>query len=71
MSALPLLAIATVAVLASGCGGPFPQSALRPSSDFATSLDDLFRGIFFWAVIVSMYLSLPASVRVVGQAWRR
>ena len=51
-SALPLLAIATVAVLASGCGGPFPQSALRPSSDFATSLDDLFRGIFFWAVIV-------------------
>jgi cytochrome c oxidase subunit 2 len=51
-SALPILAIATVAVLVSGCGGPFPQSALRPSSDFATSLDDLFRGIFFWAVIV-------------------
>ncbi|MCL7966291.1 MAG: cytochrome c oxidase subunit II [marine benthic group bacterium] len=51
-SALPLLAIATVAILATGCGGPFPQSALRPSSDFATSLDDLFRGIFFWAVIV-------------------
>ncbi len=40
------------AVALSGCGGPHPQSALRPSSDFATSLDDLFRNIFFWAVIV-------------------
>jgi cytochrome c oxidase subunit 2 len=51
-NALPILVIALAAVLFSGCGGPFPQSALRPSSDFATSLDDLFRGIFFWAVIV-------------------
>ena len=51
-SALPILAISIAAILVSGCGGPFPQSALRPGSDFATSLDDLFRGIFFWAVIV-------------------
>jgi cytochrome c oxidase subunit 2 len=51
-NALPILAIAAAAALVTGCGGPFPQSALRPSSDFATSLDDLFRGIFFWAVIV-------------------
>lgn len=46
-----LVALAAVALL-SGCGGPFPQSALDPASDFATRLDDLFRGIFFWAVIV-------------------
>ena len=51
-SALPIFAIVAAAVLLSGCGGPFPQSALRPASDFATSLDDLFRGIFFWSVIV-------------------
>ncbi len=51
-SALPIFAIVVVAALLSGCGGPFPQSALRPASDFATSLDDLFRGIFFWSVIV-------------------
>ena len=51
-SALPIFAIMALAALLSGCGGPFPQSGLRPASDFATSLDDLFRGIFFWAVIV-------------------
>ncbi len=51
-SALPIFAIVALTGLLSGCGGPFPQSALRPASDFATSLDDLFRGIFFWAVIV-------------------
>ena len=51
-SALPIFAIVALAGLVSGCGGPYPQSALRPASDFATSLDDLFQGIFFWAVIV-------------------
>jgi len=51
-NALSILAIALATLVFAGCGGPFPQSALRPSSDFATSLDDLFRGIFFWAVIV-------------------
>ena len=50
-SVLPILALVAVVAL-SGCGGPYPQSVLRPSSDFANSLDDLFRGIFFWAVIV-------------------
>ncbi len=32
------------------CGGDYPQSALHPQSDFATRLDELFRGIFWWAV---------------------
>src|SRR5438445_966987 len=35
-----------------GCGGPFPQSALHPESDYARSLDALFHGIFWWAVLV-------------------
>jgi len=51
-SVLPILMVVALAALVSGCGGPFPQSALRPASDFATRLDDLFRGIVFWAVIV-------------------
>lgn len=31
------------------CGGDYPQSALHPVSDFARRLDDLFRGIVWWA----------------------
>lgn len=47
------MALLTLATLALGaCGGPFPQSALDPASDFAWKLQDLFEGIFFWAVIV-------------------
>lgn len=37
-------------VVMQGCSGEYPQSALHPSSDFATRLDDLFRQIFWWAV---------------------
>ena len=46
----PLLALTTLVLGA--CGGPFPQSALDPASDFAWKLQDLFEGIFFWAVVV-------------------
>jgi cytochrome c oxidase subunit 2 len=45
-----LLTLATLSLAA--CGGPFPQSALDPASDFAWKLQDLFEGIFFWAVVV-------------------
>jgi cytochrome c oxidase subunit 2 len=40
------------ALLLSACGGPYPQSALDPNSDFAWKLQHLFEGIFFWAVVV-------------------
>jgi len=48
----PGLAIlgAFVVIVLAGCGGPFPQSALAPRSDSALLLDDLFKGIFWWAV---------------------
>lgn len=32
------------------CAGEYPQSALHPASDFAQRLDDLFRGIVWWAL---------------------
>ena len=47
---MALLTLATLSLAA--CGGPFPQSALDPASDFAWKLQDLFEGIFFWAVVV-------------------
>lgn len=47
---MALLTLATISLGA--CGGPFPQSALDPASDFAWKLQDLFEGIFFWAVVV-------------------
>ncbi len=46
----PLLALTALALGA--CGGPFPQSALDPASDFAWKLQHLFEGIFLWAVVV-------------------
>lgn len=42
-----MLAAATAA-----CGGSFPQSTLHPKSDFARAIDQLFTGIFWWAVVV-------------------
>jgi cytochrome c oxidase subunit II len=34
------------------CGGPFPQSTLAPKADFSAAVDQLFTGIFWWAVVV-------------------
>jgi cytochrome c oxidase subunit II len=44
--------LTAVALLLLGCGGPFPQSTLRPRSDFARATDTLFIGIFWWAALV-------------------
>lgn len=43
---------AIVAMALAGCGGPFPQSALDPGSDFAWKLQGLFENIFLWAMVV-------------------
>jgi cytochrome c oxidase subunit 2 len=39
-------------LLVSACGGPFAQSAMEPASEIAQRLQDLFEGIFWWAVAV-------------------
>ena len=44
---LSLLALGAVA-----CGGEYPQSTFHPTSDFAHALNDLFFGVFWWAVVV-------------------
>jgi len=49
---LALSGAGLLVLLLAGCGGPFPQSTLDPASDFATRIDDLFRSIFWWAVLV-------------------
>jgi len=44
--------LTTAALAVAGCAGPFPQSTLRPRSDFSRAIDHLFTDIFWWAVIV-------------------
>lgn len=39
-------------VLCAACGGPFPQNTLAPSSDFGWAIQDLFSGIFWFALFV-------------------
>lgn len=47
-----LVAVAAgLLVVAAGCG-PYPQSSLHPVSDMSGMIDDLFRTIFWWAVVV-------------------
>ncbi len=59
---IPFAGVAALLIV--GCGGPFPQSALDPSSDFAWRLHDLFRGIFFWAVVVFLIVEGALLVAV-------
>lgn len=49
---LRLFILLGLAALTAGCAAEWPQSALHPASDFAASLDELFRTIFWWAVLV-------------------
>lgn len=50
VGAVVLVVLLLAVVLVAGCGGPFPQSTLRPRSDVGIQIDDLFRSIFWWAV---------------------
>jgi cytochrome c oxidase subunit 2 len=58
-----IVALASLGLV--GCGGPFPQSALDPASDFAWKLQDLFTGIFFWAVVVFVLVEGALIVAIV------
>src|SRR5467141_874277 len=44
--------LTTAALALAGCAGPFPQSTLRPRSDYGRAIDHLFTDIFWWAVIL-------------------
>lgn len=67
MKSGPGLAIlgAFVVLLLAGCGGPFPQSAMEPRSDFGQILDELFRTIFWWAVGVFVLVEGALLVAIV------
>jgi len=43
---------AVVLLGVTACSGSYPQSTLNPASDFGVSIDNLFTGIFWWAVFV-------------------
>src|SRR5712691_9339799 len=53
------------ALAVSGCAGPFPQSTLRPRSDFARATDVLFTEIFWWAAAVFVVVELLLVVALV------
>jgi cytochrome c oxidase subunit 2 len=55
----------TAALAVSGCGGPFPQSTLRPRSDFARATDALFTDIFWWAAAVFVVVELLLVIAIV------
>lgn len=58
--------LAVIAALALvGCGGPFPQSALDPGSDFAWKLQDLFESIFLWALVVFVLVEAALVVAII------
>ncbi len=59
------IAALSLLVLAAACGGDFPQSSLRPQSDVARSIDDLFRGIFWLALGVFVVVEGALLVAIV------
>src|SRR2546425_3621532 len=66
--------LTTAALVVAACAGPFPQSTLRPRSDFGRAIDHLFTDIFWWAVIVFVLveaLLLIALVRFRHREGRR
>jgi cytochrome c oxidase subunit 2 len=48
-----------------GCAGPFPQSTLRPRSDFAWDIEHLFTGIFWWALAVFVVVETVLVVAII------
>jgi len=57
--------LVTLALALSGCAGPFPQSTLRPRSDFAQATDSLFTDIFWWAAAVFVLVEVLLVVALV------
>ena len=48
--ALAVAALLVTALVASACGGEYPQSTLHPTADFGERIDALYRTIFWWPV---------------------
>ena len=46
-----LLPIIVVSLLAA-CSGEYPQTTFRPVTEFGATINELFRGVFLWTVLV-------------------
>ena len=57
--------LTTAALAVAGCAGPFPQSTLRPRSDYGRAIDHLFTDIFWWAVVVFVLVETLLLVALV------
>ena len=60
-----MFAALAIASVAAACGGDFPQSSLLPQSDVAREIDSLFRGIFWWAMVVLVVVEGALIVAII------
>lgn len=60
-----MFAALAIASVAAACGGDFPQSSLLPQSDVAREIDSLFRGIFWWAMVVFVVVEGALIVAII------
>lgn len=60
-----MFAALAISSLAAACGGDFPQSSLLPQSDVAREIDSLFRGIFWWAMVVFVVVEGALVVAII------
>ena len=60
-----MFAALAIASVVAACGGDFPQSSLLPQSDVAREIDSLFRGIFWWAVVVFVVVEGALIVAII------
>lgn len=47
-----VLALACALPLLAACGGEYPQTTFQPVTDFGTEIDNLFRYVFWWTMLV-------------------
>lgn len=60
-----LLAVVVPVVFAACSGDPYPQSTLHPTADAGRAIDDLYRNIFWWAVVVFVVVQAALVVTLV------
>ena len=60
-----MFAALAIASVAAACSGDFPQSSLLPQSDVAREIDSLFRGIFWWAMVVFVVVEGALIVAII------
>jgi cytochrome c oxidase subunit 2 len=67
----PAAALAILLLVAGCTGDPYPQSTLHPTADAGRAIDDLYRTIFWWAVVVFVVVQTGLVVTLIRFRKRR